>query len=199
MRKRAVVVAIAVRGHATRQAQADVTVALRIAEAKPGDRKHQVGQSEDRRDLVDLVADDADRDRRRGRQTPRTGSWSAARSAASTLALKKPFQRAVADRLAAQSRRYAAGACASPRKTKNTGEAPIHGMAGNSLPIAARCAGSLTRRIDACWKSDLADVLKAGGNEQIKQAVSGNNIAVTAHRLSADDPADKIVVDSPLA
>jgi hypothetical protein len=34
------------------------------------------------------------------------------------------------------------------------------------------------------------------GNEQIKQAVARNSIAVTAHGLSRDDPTDKIVLDA---
>ena len=38
---------------------------------------------------------------------------------------------------------------------------PIQGIAGNRAPIAARFCGSRTRRIEACWKSDLADALSA--------------------------------------
>src|SRR6185295_17002085 len=56
----AVVVTVAVGRRAARQPQADVTLALRVAETKTRDREYQVGQIQDRRDLVDLVTDDAD-------------------------------------------------------------------------------------------------------------------------------------------
>jgi len=64
------------------------------------------------------------------------------------------------------------------------------------LPIAARCVESLTRKIDACWKSDLAELLKAAATSRIKQAVTGNSVAVTADGFSRDNPADKIVLGS---
>lgn len=62
---------------------------------------------------------------------------------------------------------------ASPRKTKNTGEVPIHGMAGNSAPIADRFAGSATRRIEACWKSDFADALSAAATRRSSRLSAG--------------------------
>jgi len=70
-------------------------------------------------------------------------------SAASTLALKKPSSVPLRTGLPRNSP-IRCSRLASPRKTKNTGERPIHGMAGKSLPIAARFAGSSTRRIEAC-------------------------------------------------
>jgi len=171
VRKRAVIVAIAVRGHATRQAQTDVTVGLRIAEAKPRDRKHQIGQSEDRRDRVDLVANDAD-----GTNTE-SGRFRAQdrglhRQRGIDACVEEPFQRAVADRLSAQFTDTLQASRIS-RKTKNTGESPIHGMPGNSLPIAARWGGSPTRKIDACWKSDLAEVLKAAATSRSSRPSPG--------------------------
>src|ERR1700692_42553 len=58
--KRTVIVTIAVRRDLARQAQADVTLALGIAEAKSRDWKNQIRQSQKCCDLVDLVANDAD-------------------------------------------------------------------------------------------------------------------------------------------
>ncbi len=57
----AVVVLIAMRRGETREAQADIALGLRVTEAEPRDRKDEIGQTENRRDLVDLVADHADR------------------------------------------------------------------------------------------------------------------------------------------
>ena len=114
-------------------------------------------------------------------------------SAASTLALKKPSSVPLRTGLP-RSSPIRCSRRASPRKTKNTGEAPIHGMAGNSAPIAARFAGSVTRRIDACWKSDLAEALKRGGDQQIEQALGRNGVAVAPHGLARDHTADEFVV-----
>src|ERR1700736_791152 len=59
--KRTVVIAIAVRRHAAWQPKAHIAFALRIAEAKGGNGEDEIGQFENVSDLIDLVADDADR------------------------------------------------------------------------------------------------------------------------------------------
>src|SRR5580700_6323669 len=61
LRQCAIVVAVAMGGRAARQAQADKPVAVRVAQTQACDRKHQIGQIEYRRDLVDFIANDADR------------------------------------------------------------------------------------------------------------------------------------------
>jgi hypothetical protein len=70
-------------------------------------------------------------------------------NAASMLALKKPSSVPLRTGLP-RSSPMRCSRRASPRNTKNTGDSPIQGMLGNSAPIAARLAGSLTRMIEAC-------------------------------------------------
>jgi hypothetical protein len=93
-------------------------------------------------------------------------------SAASMLALKNPSRVPLATGLPRSSPTRCSRR-ASPRKTKNTGAMPIQGMAGNSVPMADRLAGSMTRRIEACWKSDLADALRAAATSRSSRLSSG--------------------------
>src|ERR1700722_9454418 len=101
LRKRAVVVAVAVGGGATRQAQADKPFAMRVTQTKACDRKHQIGQTKYRRDLVDFVANDADR------TDAEPGGFRAQDhglhgDGGIDAGIEESFQRAVAHRLAAQ-------------------------------------------------------------------------------------------------
>jgi hypothetical protein len=99
--KRAVVVAFAMCRRQTRQPQADVSFPLRIAEAKSRDRKNQIGQSKYSRDLVDLIANDADRaDTESG--ALRTQDHGLHRQRGIDAGIEKTFQRSVADWLSAQ-------------------------------------------------------------------------------------------------
>ena len=147
--QRAVVVSVAMRRRAPRQPQADVAFGLRIAEAKACDREHQIGQAQDCGDLVDLVADDADRADAEPRGL-RTEDHGLHRQGRVDAGVEETFKRAVANRLAAQL----ADALQPPRiaeeDERTPATAPIHGMLGKKVPIAVRFAGSTTRRIEAC-------------------------------------------------
>src|SRR5271169_2178160 len=100
LRKPAIIIAITVCRHAAWQAQADVTLSLRIAEAEPRHRKNHVRQFKNGRYLVDLVANNADG------TDPETGRFSAQdqglhRKGRIDAGIEEAFQCSVPDRFSA--------------------------------------------------------------------------------------------------
>ena len=112
-------------------------------------------------------------------------------SAASTLALKKPSSVPLRTGLPRNSP-IRCSRRASPRKTKNTGDAPIHGMLGKQL--ADR--GAPIRIVDAqdrgLLEIRLGRTAQGGGDQNIEQAVGRNGVAVTTHRLARHHPLHEV-------
>ena len=145
--------------------------ALRIAEAKPGDRKHQVGQVEHGRDLVDLVADHADR------ADAEPGGFGAQdhrlhRERGIDAGVEEAFERAVADRLAAQL----ADALQPPRVAEKDEEDRRHADPGHAREQRAD-RGALGRIADPQDRG-LLEVrfrrrAQGRGDQQVEQASFG--------------------------
>src|ERR1700730_13465174 len=197
LKQRVVIVTIAMRRHPARQAQTDVALALRIAEAKSRDRENQIRQSENTRDLIDLVADNADgADTEPGGLRAQDHGLHGERSI--DTGVEEAFQRTVANRLAAQ--------LADPLQPPGVAEKneehrrqpdPRHAREQSADRSALR---RITDAQDRCLlEIRFGRSTQGRGDEQIKQAVARNRIAVAAHRLSRENPADEIVLGNTVA
>jgi len=193
----AVVVAIAMHRHRARQAQADVAGFQRVADAEAGDRKDLVRQAEHRRDLVDLVAQHADR---AAAQTGRFGreDESLHHQCRIDRGVEETFERAVGDRLGA----HLADAFEPARIAEKDEEDrrvldPRHRREQRADRGTGRRIGQPQQR--GLLEVGLGGGAEGGGAQQVEQGLGGLAVGVAPHGVPGQHLAHERDVDRLVA